>query len=229
MSIYAIADLHLSLSGEKPMDIYGGEWVDHQNKTEANWRRVVGEGDTVLIAGDTSWSLKQRDAEPDLRWIAALPGKKVLIRGNHDLWWASVLRLNTLDPSMYFLQNTHYEAEGIAICGSRGWICPGDSNFDAEDEKIYARELRRLEMSLASARRAGLARIIVMLHFPPTNDKKEDSGFVKLIREYGVSRVVYGHLHGADVFGRSIRGHHYGVEYNLISLDYLRCAPLLLI
>jgi predicted phosphohydrolase len=226
MSVYAIADLHLSLSGEKPMDIYGGEWVDHVKKTEANWRRTVGESDTVLIAGDSSWALKQKDAEIDLRWIAALPGKKVLIRGNHDLWWSSVSRLNALDPSMYFLQNTHCEAEGIAICGSRGWICPGDGNFKTEDEKIYARECRRLEMSLASAREAGLDRIIVMLHFPPTNDKKERSGFVDLIRAYGASRVVYGHLHGVDVFGRSVRGYHYGAEYNLVSLDYLCCAPL---
>jgi predicted phosphohydrolase len=229
MSIYAIADLHLSLSGEKPMDIYGGEWVDHVKKTEANWRRAVGEGDTVLIAGDSSWALKQKDAEPDLRWIAALPGKKLLIRGNHDLWWTSVSRLNALDPSMCFLQNTHCEAEGIAICGSRGWICPGDSHFKAEDKKIYARELRRLEMSLASAEKAGLARKIAMLHFPPTNDRKEASGFVDLMRAYGVSRVVYGHLHGADVFGRSIRGAHYGAEYNLVSLDYLACAPLKLV
>jgi predicted phosphohydrolase len=226
MSIYAIADLHLSLSGEKPMDIYGGEWVDHVKKTEMNWRRAVGETDTVLIAGDSSWALKQKDAEIDLRWIAALPGKKVLIRGNHDLWWHSVSRLNALDPSLYFLQNTHYEAEGIAVCGSRGWVCPGDGNFKAEDEKIHARELRRLEMSLASARDAGFGQTIVMLHFPPTNDKKEHSGFVELIRAYGVSRVVYGHLHGADTFGRSLRGYHYGAEYNLVSLDYLSCAPL---
>ncbi|MDR2088917.1 MAG: metallophosphoesterase [Clostridiales Family XIII bacterium] len=229
MGIYAIADLHLSFSSEKPMAIYGGVWVDHAKKTEENWRRTVGEGDTVLIAGDISWALKQREAEPDLRWIAALPGKKVLIRGNHDLWWASVSRLNALDPSMYFLQNAHYEAEGIAICGSRGWICPGDSNFKEEDEKIYARERRRLEMSLASAQKAGLAQKIVMLHFPPTNDKKEQSVFTELIRDYGVSRVVYGHLHGTDVFGRSVRGYHCGAEYNLVSLDYLLCTPLRII
>ncbi|MDR2770692.1 MAG: serine/threonine protein phosphatase, partial [Clostridiales Family XIII bacterium] len=142
------------------------------------------------------------------------------------LWWNSVSRLSALDPSLFFLQNTHCEAEGFAICGSRGWICPGDGNFKAEDEKIYARELRRLEMSLASAEQAGFARKIVMLHFPPTNDKKEDSGFTKLIRAYGAQRVVYGHLHGADVFGRSLRGSHYGVEYNLVSLDYLACTPL---
>jgi predicted phosphohydrolase len=229
MSIYAIADLHLSLSGEKPMDIYGGEWINHMKRTEENWRRTVGETDTVLIAGDSSWSLRQRDATDDLMWIAALPGKKVLIKGNHDLWWASVSRLNALDPSMFFLQNTHYEAEGIAICGSRGWICPGDSYFYADDERIYARELRRLETSLSSARNAGFSRIIVVLHFPPTNDKKDASGFVQLVREYGAERVLYGHLHGADTFGRSIRGYHYGAEYSLISLDYLRCTPLLIV
>jgi predicted phosphohydrolase len=140
-----------------------------------------------------------------------------------------VSRLNALDPSMFFIQNTHCEAEGVAICGSRGWICPGDNYFGADDEKIYARELRRLEMSLASARNAGFARIIVMLHFPPTNDKREESGFVRLIREYGAERALYGHLHGSDAFGRSIRGYHYGAEYSLVSLDYLRCAPLLIV
>jgi predicted phosphohydrolase len=226
MSIYAIADLHLSLSGEKPMDIYGGEWTDHVKKTEANWRSAINEEDTVIIAGDSSWALRQNDATIDLMWIAALPGRKVLIKGNHDLWWASVSRLNALDPSMFFLQNTHYEAEGVAICGSRGWICPGDAYFRADDERIYERELRRFETSLASARNAGLGRIIAVLHYPPTNEQKEASGFVKLVREYGAERVLYGHLHGSDTFGRSIRGYHYGAEYSLISLDYLHCAPL---
>ncbi|MDR3295923.1 MAG: metallophosphoesterase [Clostridiales Family XIII bacterium] len=226
MSIFAIGDIHLSLSGEKPMDIYGGEWVDYLKKLEENWRRLIGETDTVLLAGDHSWALKQDAAEEDLRWIAALPGKKVLIKGNHDLWWHSVSRLNQLDPSMLFLQNAYYDAEGIAICGARGWICPGDNVFGEHDEKIYARELMRLAFSLEAAAGAGLEERIVMLHFPPTNEKKDDSGFLELIRKYKVSKVVYGHLHGRENFGRGLQGIHDGTEYCLVSLDFLACRPL---
>ncbi|MDD3350784.1 MAG: metallophosphoesterase, partial [Eubacteriales bacterium] len=120
MRIFAIADLHLSLSGEKPMDIYGGQWIGHTEKIKKNWMNLIEKDDVVLIPGDTSWAMKHEDAIPDLKWIAELPGKKVLIKGNHDLWWASVSKLNAIDESMYFLQNTYYKAGDYAICGTRG-------------------------------------------------------------------------------------------------------------
>ncbi|MDR0425118.1 MAG: metallophosphoesterase [Clostridiales Family XIII bacterium] len=226
MSIFAVADLHLSMSGEKPMDIFGAAWTDHAARLRENWLRDVREEDTVIVAGDISWALKQPDATADLEWVSMLPGKKVFVKGNHDLWWNSVTKLNQFHPGMYFLQNTFYAAEGIAICGSRGWLSPGDEGYTEHDEKIYRRELSRLEASLKAARDAGFDEIIAVLHFPPTNRMKEESGFTGLMRAYGVGTAVYGHLHGVEVFGNGLKGFHYGTEYHLVSLDYLECGLL---
>ncbi|MBR0600001.1 metallophosphoesterase [Sinanaerobacter chloroacetimidivorans] len=233
MSIYAIADLHLSFSVEKPMDIYGGEWVNHIQRLKSNWESMITEEDTIIIPGDSSWALRYEEALPDLAWISDLPGKKVLIKGNHDLWWTSVSKLNQLYPNLYFLQNTFYEAEGFAICGTRGWICPGDDDFTQHDQKIYKRELGRLKLSLDAAVKAGFgkdgqegrSRIIGVLHFPPVADLSKSAGFLDLFEEYGVIKVVYGHLHGKDAYGNGIKGIRNGVEYILTSTDYLKCMP----
>lgn len=228
MRIYAIADLHLSLNGEKPMDIYGGQWIGHTKKIKRNWEAIVEAEDVVLIAGDSSWAMKQEEAIPDLNWIAELPGKKVLIKGNHDLWWTSVAKLNMRYPDMFFLQNTYYKAGEFAVCGSRGWICPGDSEFSEHDRKIYERELGRLRLSLSAAKNAGEERIIGMLHYPPANDDMEDSGFTAIFEEFNVETVVYGHLHGTDPYLRGLQGNRNGIEYRLTACDYLNCCPLLL-
>lgn len=233
MSIFAIADLHLSLSGEKPMDIYGGEWINHTEKLKNIWMERVSEEDTVIIAGDNSWALKLEHAKIDLEWLGRLPGKKVMIKGNHDLWWNSLTKLNKLNETMVFIQNTFHEAEGVAICGTRGWICPGDDDFTLQDEKIYKRELGRLRLSLEAAEAAGYAEqgkdgrssIICALHFPPTNDKLMKSGFTELFEEYHVRTVVYGHLHGKDAYGNGLQGIRNEVEYQLVSIDYLKCTP----
>ncbi|HAF59767.1 MAG TPA: metallophosphoesterase [Bacillota bacterium] len=228
MNIFAIGDLHLSTDGAKPMDIYGGQWIRHAERLEQKWRSVVEEDDIVIVAGDISWAMKRQDATEDLEWIARLPGKKVLIKGNHDLWWTSVTKLNQFYESMFFLQNSCYIAGDTAICGSRGWVCPGDTDFTEQDEKIYNRELGRLRLSLESAKNAGAAKIIGAMHFPPTNDKHEKSGFTALFEEYGVKMVVYGHLHGPEAHLRGIQGKRNGVEYRLVSCDYLKCSPLLI-
>jgi hypothetical protein len=240
MSIYAIADLHLSFTAEKPMDIYGGQWVRHTEKVKKNWEEMISEQDTVMIPGDSSWALRFQDALEDLKWISKLPGKKVFIKGNHDLWWNSVSKLNALFENMFFLQNTFYEAEGCAICGSRGWICPGDDGFTAQDEKIYLRELGRLRLSLEAAAKAGYGkkaagsglggresrgRILGMLHFPPACDSLRRSGFTELFEEYGAEKVAYGHLHGKDAYGNGFQGIRNNVEYILTSTDYLKCVP----
>jgi predicted phosphohydrolase len=226
MSIYAIGDLHLSFSSEKPMDIYGGEWVNHTDKVKQNWEAMITGEDTVVIPGDSSWALRFEEAKTDLKWISELPGKKVFIKGNHDLWWNSVSKLNALFENMFFLQNTFYEAEGWAICGSRGWICPGDDDFTAQDEKIYLRELGRLKLSLESAAKAGYrGKIIGAIHFPPTSDSLRKSGFIELFEEYGAKTVVYGHLHGRDAYGNGLKGKRNNVEYILTSTDYLKCIP----
>ena len=228
MKIFAISDLHLSSDGTKPMDIYGVQWVNHPERLKQKWRSVVSEEDVVIIAGDISWAMKRQAAEDDLSFIAELPGKKVIIKGNHDLWWTSVSKLNLFHESMFFLQNTCYMAGETAICGSRGWLCPGDTDFAQQDEKVYKRELGRLRLSLESARSMGITQIIGVMHFPPANDNNEESGFMALFEEYGVKQVVYGHLHGTAAHNRSIKGQHNGVLYRLVSCDYLDCCPLLL-
>ena len=228
MGIYAISDLHLSFSEnvEKPMDIFGGEWLNHTEKVKDNWEKLISKEDTVIIGGDISWALKLSEAEPDLLWMRELPGNKVLIKGNHDLWWTSIKKLNSMfGVDMRFIQNDFYEAEGCAICGSRGWLCPGDEDYTAQDEKIYRREILRLRNSLAAAKGAGFAKIIGVIHFPPTNGMFQESGFTDLFSEFQVAHVFYGHLHGGDAFRRGIQGNFKGINYKLISLDYLKCMP----
>lgn len=228
MSIYAIADLHLSFSAEKSMDIFGGQWVNHTERIEENWRTIVKEEDTVIVPGDISWAMKLSDAVVDLDWIDALPGKKVLIKGNHDLWWNSITKLNRMYDSIHFLQNNYVKAEGWAICGTRGWIGPWDMGFMAEDEKVYKRELLRLRMSLEAAVSSGEKHIIGVIHFPPLADNGGESGFAKLFKEYGVEYVVYGHLHGYDAHQRALQGVYGGTDYRLVACDYLKCSPLLI-
>ncbi|HHX14496.1 MAG TPA: serine/threonine protein phosphatase [Clostridiales bacterium] len=228
MRIFAIADLHLSHDGSKPMDIYGSQWIRHRERTEAAWRRLIETEDLVLLVGDLSWALKLEEAIPDLQWIADLPGQKVLIKGNHDLWWSSLSKLRKLDERLFFLQNDYYKAGEYAICGCRGWICPGDANFTEHDQKIYQRELGRLRLSLEAARSVGETKLICGIHFPPFNDRMEDTGFTELFREFSVQTVVYGHLHGPDAHQKAVQGWRDGVEYRLVACDYLNCTPLLL-
>jgi len=229
MSIYVISDLHLSLSEKvhKPMDVFGYAWVNHTERLKTNWEATVSKNDTVIIAGDISWALKLDEAVADLNWISGLPGKKVIVKGNHDLWWASIKKLNDLyGDELCFIQNDFYEAEGYAVCGSRGWVCPDDEYYSQHDEKIYNRELMRLRASLESAKKAGFSKIIGALHFPPMNDKFNKSGFTELFNEFGVEQVFYGHLHSEDGFRRGFQGNMDGVEYKLVTLDYLKCNLL---
>jgi predicted phosphohydrolase len=228
MKIFAIADLHLSFgeSVEKPMDIYGVQWINHTERLKEYWESTITNQDLILIPGDISWALKMNEAIADLEWIHALPGKKVLSKGNHDLWWTGIGRLNKLYEDITFLQNDYYAAEDTAICGSRGWVCPGSDEFGQHDNKIYERELLRLEFSLSAAKQAGFENIIGMLHYPPTNDKLQPSGFTELFTKYGVHNVVYGHLHGKDGFKNGLKSILNGVQYHLTSLDYLECKPL---
>lgn len=246
MKIFAIGDLHLSFGPgvEKPMDRFGEEWVNHAERLRANWMKEISPVDTVIICGDISWGLRLEEAAADFEWIRGLPGKKLLFKGNHDLWWQSAGKLNRLygDENLIFVQNTAeiVTAGGppesgspeileppkkIAVCGSRGWICPGDDFFGQDDKKIYERELMRLEMSLQDGVKKGADEIIGVLHFPPTNDKLQPSGFTELMSSYGVKTCVYGHLHGKEVFPKGMKGIFNGVRYELVSLDYLGARP----
>jgi predicted phosphohydrolase len=225
VALYAISDLHLDLNGDKPMDIFGENWVKHDEKIRDNWIRKIKNEDTVLIAGDISWSMKIEDGMNDLQWIQELPGKKIIVKGNHDYWWVSITKLNSIDKDMNFIQNNFFTYEDYAICGTRGWICPGGENFKAHDEKIYNRELMRLRLSLDAAKKEEFKKIIVMLHYPPMNEKLTESDFVEIFKEYNVEKVIYGHLHGPSL-AKALNGEKDGIEYILTSGDYLNFDPI---
>jgi len=225
MALYAIGDLHLSFSSDKPMDVFGEHWSNYEEKIKKSWLEQVSESDTVLIPGDISWAMKLDQARVDLEWIHNLPGRKILLRGNHDYWWSSLSKLQALHENMDFLQNNFYvyesNGESYAICGTRGWLCPNPNKFEENDQKIYERELLRLKLSLDAAKDAGHDKIVVMTHYPPTNESREPSGFIEIYESYGVKKVIYGHLHSSYSFESGLKGLHNGVEYILTSCDYL--------
>ncbi|WP_270505114.1 metallophosphoesterase [Paraclostridium sordellii] len=221
MSLYAIGDLHFSMAVNKPMNIFGDNWENHEKKIIDSWNSKVNKNDTVLIVGDTSWGINMDEATFDLDIIHNLPGKKIYVKGNHDYWWTTVAKLNKLYEDMSFLQNNFYSYNEYAICGTRGWICPNDVKFTEDDEKIYKREAHRLKLSLDAAKKAGFEKIIVITHYPPTNDKLEPSLFTDIYEEYKVEKVIYGHLHGKESFKMGLEGIREGVEYKLVSCDYV--------
>lgn len=231
MRIFAIGDLHLPGGDKKPMDVFGAHWENHFERIGKDWRERVSDEDIVLIPGDISWAMQLEHALEDLRRIALLPGKKLILRGNHDFWWSSLTQLRcNLPQNMHALQNDAYDAGEAVFCGSRGWTLPQAGNSAAaqgaavsQDEKIYRREAMRLEMSLKAARKmAGERPVFAMMHYPPLLPEYVRGGteFTRLMTEYGVSRCVYGHLHGPSV-QRGYNGLYNGVQYDLVSCDAL--------
>lgn len=225
MGLYAISDLHLAFNADKPMDIFGQHWLRHDEKIKENWLNKIKDDDTVLIAGDISWSMRADESKEDLDWINSLPGAKYIVKGNHDYWWSGIKKLNSMYDSMKFIQNNFFTYKDYAICGSRGWICPGSDKFQEKDEKIYAREQIRLRLSLDEAKKAGYKKFICMIHYPPTNEKFENSAFTEIFNEYKVEKVVYGHLH-STALGRVINGNWNGVEYIMSSCDFINFDPV---
>lgn len=221
MALFAIGDLHLSFGHDKPMDVFGEQWEEHYKKIEDSWRELITDDDTVIIAGDSSWAMHLRDAKEDLAWIAALPGEKVFVKGNHDYWWSTVAKMKKEYPDFLFLHNNYVESNGYVLCGSRGWLCPNETKFDDDDRRIYEREAIRMKLSFDAAKKDGLSTPIVVTHYPPTNDKFEESLFTKLFHEYGVKHAIYGHLHDKTGFAMGIKGEHDGINYHLVSCDYL--------
>lgn len=221
MSLYAIGDLHFSTSVNKPMNVFGNNWDKHEEKIIDSWKLKVKPEDTVLVLGDTSWGINLEEAKSDLDIISELPGQKYFVKGNHDYWWTTVTNLNKLYDNCKFMQTNFYEYGEYAICGGRGWICPNDVKFDSKDEQIYKREENRIRISLEAARKSGYEKIMVVTHYPPTNDKLEESIFTRLYEEYKVEKVIYGHLHGRESFKMGLKGIRNGVEYILASCDYL--------
>lgn len=222
MKIYAIGDTHLSGKPPfKPMKIFGAHWEDHWEKIRRSWLSQVTDEDTVLLAGDISWALKLKDALVDLEEIAALPGRKIMVRGNHDYWWQTVTKMTkAVQGKINFLHNNYALAGDYAVCGSRGWTCPQDPSFSDEDMPIYTRELARVKASLDAARADGFTRTILMLHYPPSYDQQSNSGFLDLIAEYSVEICVYGHLHGEGI-ATALSGNINGAACFLVSCDAL--------
>lgn len=200
MKIFAIGDLHLSVNNPKPMDIFGPQWEGYVDKIFSNWREKVGEEDLVLLPGDFSWAMKLEDAKADFEMLKKLPGTKIMIRGNHDYWWPSISNLRkALPEKFYAIQNDAMKFGDVIICGTRGWTVPEpNAQVGEDDERIYKREVIRLELTLQAAKnlQTNGEKIVCMMHYPPCNFHREESDFTRLIETYGVSAVVYGHLHG---------------------------------
>ncbi len=225
MAIYAISDLHLGLSTDKPMDIFGPRWENYLEILQNNWERTVAPDDLVLLPGDTSWATYIDRAEADFRFLHQLPGTKLISKGNHDYWWETLSKLNQWREqqgfsSIRFMHNSMYIHEGVAVCAAKGYPDTGKS---PEDVKLYNREVSRLKLSLDMAAEADAREIYVMLHYPPSRQ----SDFARLMEDYGVSKCLYGHLHGRH-HAMALTGKHGGVEYQLVSADYLQFQPLLL-
>lgn len=228
MKIYAISDLHLSTSCDKPMDIFGGNWEGYTDKIIKNWSDKVSSEDLVLIAGDISWAMKLEDAVSDLEWIDKLHGKKVIIKGNHEYWWKSISAVREILPkSIMAIQNDAVKFDGFIVCGTRGWNVPEENkDFSEEDEKIYKREVERLKLTLKSAKvlQTNNEKIICMMHFPPFDGSGNETEFTKLFDEFGVSVVVFGHIHGYT--NCKLKQEKNGITYYFTSCDHINNNPV---
>lgn len=199
MKIFAISDLHLSINNPKPMDIFGPVWDNYLDKIIEDWNKKVSVEDVVLLAGDLSWAMKLEDAADDIEILNKLKGTKILLRGNHDYWWSTISKVrNILPPNIYAIQNDSLVIGSYIFCGTRGWVVDSGKLNNAEDKKIYDRELIRLELSLkdAKSKQKNGEKIICMLHFPPYDKFNNPTPFTNLIESYGVDTVIFGHLHG---------------------------------
>lgn len=225
MALYAIGDLHLCLGANKPMDIFGGVWENYMEKLR-DGLSCVRDGDTTVLLGDLSWALDLHQATEDFRFIAGIPGRKIILKGNHDYWWSTASKFYKFCEEHVFrdfhvLHNACFFYEDIALCGTRGWFFEEDRS-GAHDEKVFRRELCRLEASLQAA---GEREKYCFLHYPPKYRGYECPEILKLLRDYGVSRCFYGHLHG-DSHRLAVTGAAGGLELNLVSADYVNFKPV---
>lgn len=226
--LFALADLHLSLAGLKPMDVFGELWRGHVERMAAAWDRAVDDGDTVLLPGDISWARNASEVEPDLDWIAQRPGRKLFLRGNHDGWWSSLARVRRLlPPGCEPLQNDSHRVGDWVVVGARGWTSPDDPGATTADARVFQRELERLRLSLAHAdaeHGRDLPRL-AMVHFPPWTEGREPTRAVALMMRAGVRVCVYGHLHGED-HRIAVRGDRNGIRFVFVAADAVGFAPV---
>ncbi len=224
MNVYSISDLHLDINNTKPMDIFGPVWNNYLDKIVDSWNSLVQDDDVVILAGDYSWAMKLDEVVPDFDFLKNLKGIKILIRGNHDYWWSSVSRVREKLPSnTYVLQNDAIKIGEYIFCGNRGWLIPEGKYDTEENQKLYNRELVRLELSMKSAKKlqTNNEKIIYITHYPPFNNKIEPSLYTKMLEEYGVSYVVFGHLHGY-VNPKMLYNEINGIKYFLTSCDAVK-------
>jgi len=236
MAIYAISDLHLALSKYKPMDIFGTGWQNYIERIETAWRKMIRDDDTVLIPGDLSWATYIHSAVEDFTFLDALPGRKILSKGNHDYWWTTMTQMEKFIiendfNTISFIQNNSILVDDVAIAATRGWICPGMPDFKEEDRKIYERELGRLKLSLSSLPKDPNTaeklynKLVVMLHYPPFSPKVQSTNFLEIIQSYEPDYCLYGHLHG-----EAVRNEFCGAigktEFLLVAADHLKFCPV---
>lgn len=223
VSIFTIGDLHLPLGIDKPMNKFGKQWDNYVDRIADNWSAVVQSDDTVVIPGDFSWATYIEQAKRDFEYLEALPGRKIILKGNHDYWWTTMSKLNEFKEkndfdSISFLHNNSYTADGVSICGTRGWLYPAWMTFSEDDERYFNREVGRLELSLKAAK---TNERIVFTHYPPMSKAGEGNAFTEMLKKYDVKVCYYGHLHGYSHANR-IPDIVDGINYRLVSSDYLR-------
>lgn len=226
MSLYVLGDPHLSFGVDKPMDVFGG-WGSYVGKIEKNWKEIVSDNDTVLLAGDISWAMKIDEATEDFRFIDSLPGKKIILKGNHDYWWDTKTKIekffsknNISDIEVLF--NNAYLVDGIAVCGTRGWFYDAHGSQDA---KVINREVGRLRSSIEAAKKLD-GEVIAFLHYPPVFAGKECPEIMNVLLEYDIKKCYYGHLHGKKAHTLATVGNYKGIEFKLIACDYTQFKPI---
>lgn len=230
MALYTISDLHLPIGIDKPMDIFGTKWNNYVEKLAKNWANIVTNDDMVVLPGDFSWATYIEQSIPDFKYLEALPGKKVILKGNHDYWWTTKSKLSKFlaennFSTIEFLQNNAVMYKNIAICGTRGWSYLGNGNCSDDDKKIYERELARLELSIADAKKHNPEEIIVFLHYPPLTNEIPTSGFCEIMKSNNVKLCCYGHIHNAR-YKNVVENEHDGIKYMLVSCDYRDFIPV---
>jgi len=228
LALYAMGDLHLCLGAPKPMDVFGGAWVGYMDKLEKGVS-VIGPGDTTVLLGDLSWALDLEQAKADFAWIDKIPGKKIILKGNHDYWWSTASKFYKFCEengfeNLYVLNNNSYEYQDWSICGTRGWFFE-EERSSPHDEKVFKRELIRLETSLKTAENRTK---IVFLHYPPVYKGYICEEIIALLKQYDVRTCYYGHLHGAS-HGLAVEGCWDGIEYKLVAADKLDFRPHIVI
>ncbi len=236
MALFTLADLHLSLSGEKPMDIFGGGWVNFEKRLKEYWEYMVFPNDTVVIPGDISWAMNLEDAEKDFEFIHALPGQKILMKGNHDYWWSSITKLRAFCEekgfdTIHFLHNDAIYAQGKILCGSRGWMC--EDKMTEQDEKVLRREALRYRLSLEKGKEMAKEKaeelgftpeIICFSHYPILTPTLRENPIFDVLKEFDIKRVYYGHLHNWGT--KPLIEQQDGIEFTLVSSDYRAFTPV---